>query len=146
MNPRSRDYDGDGLPNYLDRDSDNDGIGDFCELEATTSSSITTTTPTTTTTIPTPIPTTTSSSSSTTTTIKMCAVERIYNENSEEIGLIRYFRNNVLSQTPEGQEVIRLYYQWSPVIVKLMEEDEEFREEVKEMIEEILPLIRGEAG
>lgn len=27
-NPRSRDYDGDGVPNYLDRDSDNDGIFD----------------------------------------------------------------------------------------------------------------------
>jgi len=28
MNPRSRDYDGDGIPNYRDRDSDNDGIID----------------------------------------------------------------------------------------------------------------------
>lgn len=28
MNPRSRDYDGDGIPNYLDSDSDNDGILD----------------------------------------------------------------------------------------------------------------------
>ena len=28
MNPRSRDYDGDGIPNYLDRDDDNDGILD----------------------------------------------------------------------------------------------------------------------
>ena len=28
MNPRSRDYDRDGVPNYLDSDSDNDGIGD----------------------------------------------------------------------------------------------------------------------
>lgn len=28
MNPRSRDYDRDGTPNYLDRDDDNDGISD----------------------------------------------------------------------------------------------------------------------
>ena len=28
MNPRSRDYDREGVPNYLDSDSDNDGIGD----------------------------------------------------------------------------------------------------------------------
>ena len=28
MNPRSRDYDRDGTPNYLDRDSDNDGVSD----------------------------------------------------------------------------------------------------------------------
>lgn len=28
MKPRSRDYDGDGTPNYLDMDSDNDGWSD----------------------------------------------------------------------------------------------------------------------
>ena len=28
MNPQSRDYDRDGIPNYLDTDSDNDGIHD----------------------------------------------------------------------------------------------------------------------
>lgn len=28
LNPRSRDYDRDGTPNYLDLDSDNDGISD----------------------------------------------------------------------------------------------------------------------
>lgn len=28
MNPRSRDNDGDGTPNYLDRDDDNDGKSD----------------------------------------------------------------------------------------------------------------------
>lgn len=28
MNPRSRDYDGDGTSNYMDGDDDNDGIGD----------------------------------------------------------------------------------------------------------------------
>lgn len=28
MNPRTRDSDGDGIPNYLDNDDDNDGISD----------------------------------------------------------------------------------------------------------------------
>ena len=28
MNPRSRDYDSDGIPNYRDMDSDNDGVLD----------------------------------------------------------------------------------------------------------------------
>ena len=31
-----------------------------------------------------------------------------------------------------------------PVILKAMQEDEEFKEEIKEMVDEILPLIRGE--
>ena len=48
----------------------------------------------------------------------------------------------MLCATPEGQEIIRLYYEWSAVIVKGMEENEEFKEEVKELIEGILPMIR----
>jgi len=74
-----------------------------------------------------------------------CPVELIFEKHSEEIELIRYFRDDVLSKTPEGQELIRLYYQWSPGIVKAMEDDEEFKEEVKEMVDEILELI-GEGG
>jgi len=49
-----------------------------------------------------------------------------------------------LNQTKEGEELIKLYYQWSPVIVKAMEEDEEFKKEVKAMIDGVLPLIREE--
>ena len=72
-----------------------------------------------------------------------CAGEEIYGEYSEEVELLRAFRDEVLSQTPEGQEIIRLYYQWSPVIVKAMKEDEELKEEVKGMIDGVLPLIAG---
>jgi len=102
-------------------------------------STTTTTTPKTTT-----ITSTTSSSSSTTTSIKICPVEKVYKEDSEEAELLRYFRDYVLSQTPEGQELIRLYYEWSHRIVKTMEEDEEFKEQVKEIIDRILPLIGEE--
>jgi hypothetical protein len=70
-----------------------------------------------------------------------CPTTLACGEHSEEVKLLRYFRDNVLSQTPEGQEIIRLYYQWSPVIVKAMEEDEEFKEDVKELIDGVLELI-----
>jgi hypothetical protein len=53
-------------------------------------------------------------------------------------------RDNILNQTPAGQELIRLYYELSPVIVQMMNEDEEFRARVKEMIDGVLPLLRGE--
>jgi hypothetical protein len=62
---------------------------------------------------------------------------------SSETELLRYLRDKVLSQTPEGQEIIRLYYNWSPVIVMMMEEDEEFQSWVKEMIEGVVELMRG---
>jgi len=50
----------------------------------------------------------------------------------------------ILSQTPEGQEIIKLYYQWSPAIVDAMEKDAEFKEQVKEMIDGVLGLFGGE--
>jgi hypothetical protein len=52
-------------------------------------------------------------------------------------------RDNILSQNPEGQEIIRRYYELSPVIVKAIEEDEELKEQVKEMIDVVLELIGG---
>jgi len=64
-----------------------------------------------------------------------CPSEAVYGEYSEEALSLRAFRDKVLSQTPEGKELIRLYYQWNPTIVKAMEEDEELKEEVSKMIE-----------
>lgn len=62
-------------------------------------------------------------------------MRRIEKDNSsKETELLRYFRDNVLSQTSGGQEAIKLYYEWSPVIVEAMENDEEFKEYVKEMM------------
>ncbi len=103
----------------------------------------------TTTTIPTtttqPVSTTTSSSSSTTTTSsQLCTAEELYGEYSEEAAYLRDFRDNVLCDSPEGQEIIRLYNAWNPLIIKTLEEDEEFKEDLKEIIDEILPLITRE--
>jgi len=86
--------------------------------------------------------TTTTIDNGTTTTTSVCPSESIYGEHSEETELLRDLRDNVLIKSSEGQEIIRLYYQWSPVIVKAMEENEEFREEVKEMVDGVLLMIR----
>jgi len=94
---------------------------------------------TTTSVIPTTIPV-----STTTTQGGICTTEVIYGENSEEVELLRSIRDNVLSKTPEGREIIRLYYQLSPVILKAMEGDEAFKEEVKEMIDGVVLLVGGE--
>jgi len=97
----------------------------LCEGDHTTTSTIT-------------IPTTT------TACIDPCCTEQIYGEYSEEAKLLRYIRDNILNQTPEGQEIIKLYYKWSPAIVKAMDEDEGFKEDVKEMIDGVLGLIEEE--
>ena len=71
----------------------------------------------------------------------LCPAEEIYGEHSKQTELLRYIRDNVLSKTLEGREIIRLYYQSSPVIVKAMETDGEFKINVKETIDKIFPLI-----
>ena len=47
----------------------------------------------------------------------------------------------MLNQTPEGQELIKLYYQWSPAIVKAMEENVGFKKQMKEMVNGVLGLV-----
>ena len=88
-------------------------------------------------------PSTTSSVGSSTTTINgwNCPSELICGEDSKEIQLLRHIRDNVLTRSPLGQDIIKLYYQWNPIIVEMMEEDEAFKEEVKEMIDGILSII-----
>jgi len=54
---------------------------------------------------------------------------------------LRYLRDNVLSTIPEGQEIIRLYYELSPLIVEMMNEDGEFEAQVKEMIDGVVSFI-----
>ncbi len=71
----------------------------------------------------------------------LCPLLAIYGENAEEIEILRDYRDNALNHSPEGREIIKLYYQWSPFIVEAMERDEELKQEVKDMINEILPII-----
>jgi hypothetical protein len=85
--------------------------------------------------------TTTVQNTTTTTSGGSCTSEQIYGAHSEEVEILRYIRDNTLSQTPEGKELIKLYYQWSPVIVKAMENDEEFKEQVKDLIDSVLGLL-----
>ena len=70
--------------------------------------------------------------------VEFCTFFETYGKGSEEVELLRVFRDEVLSQSPVGQEIIELYYQWSPAIVQAMEEDDAFKEEVKEMVDGVL--------
>ena len=71
-----------------------------------------------------------------------CPAESIYGNHSRESELLRHFRDRVLSRTSEGRELIKLYYQLSPAITAAMEEDEVFKGEVQEAIDDLLPLIQ----
>ena len=72
-----------------------------------------------------------------------CVSEEIYGAHSDETELLRKFRDDVLSKTPAGQEIISLYYQWSPTLVKAMMGDKGFKTKVKALIDGVLPMIEG---
>jgi hypothetical protein len=71
----------------------------------------------------------------------LCPASVLYGPSSEEAQLLRYFRDEVLSKTPEGRELIGLYYRWSLVIVNAMAADTAFKKEVKDTIDGLLPVI-----
>ena len=73
-----------------------------------------------------------------------CSLAYLYGPDNPQLDTLRLFRDEVLSQSPEGQELIYFYYEWSPVIIQAMEEDEAFKEYVKEMINGILPMMEEE--
>ena len=70
-----------------------------------------------------------------------CPVLGILGEGSPEVQLLRDFRDDILSKTPEGREIIKLYYALAPAVVTAMEEDEVFEAECRELLEEVLRLI-----
>lgn len=89
-----------------------------------------------------------SSYTSTTTTTggQPCPAEVIYGVNSKETELLGYFKDSVLSQTPEGRTIIELYYMWSPAIVDALSKDKAFKAEVKEIVGEFFPLIGSDSN
>jgi hypothetical protein len=73
--------------------------------------------------------------------IRCCPMTFALGSDANDLNTLRRFRDEVLSKTPVGQEIIKLYYQWSPAIVKAMEQDEEFKKDVKNLVEEVLGMI-----
>jgi hypothetical protein len=87
-----------------------------------------------------PTTTTTTAPATTSEPDSTCPSEEIYGESSLEVTLLRAVRDTVLSQTPEGREIIKLYYQWSPVITMALRNDKAFKAEMKELLDGILSL------
>ncbi len=55
---------------------------------------------------------------------------------------LKNFRDNILSKTAQGRAIIKLYYDWSPAVVKGMKEAAAFKEEVKKTMDGALLMLR----
>jgi len=73
-----------------------------------------------------------------------CPITKIYGTDSREADILRALRDNFLKEELVGRELIHIYYANSPMFVKMLEEDVEFKEEVKELIDGVLELIEEE--
>jgi hypothetical protein len=74
-----------------------------------------------------------------------CPIILLYGEDSDEVALLRRFRDTILKRTTQGQELIELYYTWSPLILQSIVEDGALKKDVKGMVDAVLPLVRGTA-
>jgi hypothetical protein len=71
----------------------------------------------------------------------ICPFSYLLGEEDPRLDLLRQFRDEVLSQSPAGREIVDLYYQFSHSMVRIMEKDEEFKKDVAELLEKILGLL-----
>jgi len=74
-------------------------------------------------------------------TYLICPVELLYGQASEESNLLRSFRDNILNTTQEGQELVKIYYQLSPLITNLLNRDEKLKRGMKQILDEYMPLV-----
>ena len=71
-----------------------------------------------------------------------CPLELVYGEDSPEVALLKRFRDAVLAKTDEGRQLIKLYYELSPVLSEILIQSSEFKNELKTAIDENLPLAK----
>ena len=73
----------------------------------------------------------------------LCLVESLYGEHSENTEVLRKFRDTVLQKTTAGKGLIELYYSLSPLSVDLLHSDEDLRNQVKQLLDSSMPMIKG---
>jgi hypothetical protein len=61
-----------------------------------------------------------------------------------EVALSRYLRDSVLRKTTEGREIIKIYYDWSPRLVRALEDEAALKDQLKKVLDQIFILIKHE--
>jgi len=117
--------------------------------QTTGTTSTTTAGPTSTTTTAPAGTSTTTLPADTTTSIpdnETCVAEKLYGEDTEQACLLRDFRDTVLSTTPQGQRLIKLYYRWSPRLAELIQSAPSLKAAVKALSDRLLAVMNWQHG
>ncbi len=72
-----------------------------------------------------------------------CFIETVYKGSlSEEIMLLRYFRDSVLLKSPAGRQLVKLYYFLSPALSRFAEQNKRFEHDAKDILDSIVCFVR----
>lgn len=74
----------------------------------------------------------------TTTTTPVCPVVILWGDEARETKALRLFRDEVLKTTPEGRQLVELYNHLSPLIVRAVENDKEFKNQLRDLLDFLL--------
>jgi hypothetical protein len=72
----------------------------------------------------------------------LCPTEIAFIDDQETLELLKRFRDEILSKTPEGICCIRLYYHYAETISTLLINDSTLRGEIRNVIDNFLPDVK----
>jgi hypothetical protein len=75
---------------------------------------------------------------------KACAATYALGKDDPRLKLLRAFRDQTLSSTPFGNQLIEAYYTISPLLVMAMHIDNQFKEQIKSLLDDIIMIITAE--
>ncbi len=71
-----------------------------------------------------------------------CAAEAVLLDDPESLEILRRFRDEVLARTESGRALIKLYYEKSPLIIKLIDNNAQLKERFRTILKAVMPFIR----
>jgi hypothetical protein len=70
-----------------------------------------------------------------------CPAEAVLGEDDPRLDTLRAFRDQVLAKNPNGQKMIKMYYDASAAVVQMMERDPAVKQAAREYLGALLPMI-----
>jgi hypothetical protein len=71
-----------------------------------------------------------------------CIAEAVLENDEDSLNVLREFRDKVLSNSIKGKKLVALYYEYSPMAVKFIEDKPEVKSRLNQIIKTLIPTIK----
>jgi hypothetical protein len=71
-----------------------------------------------------------------------CVAETILQNDEECLNVLREFRDKILLKTEKGERLVELYYEYSPILIKLIQDKPELQAKLEQKIKILIPEIK----